>query len=113
MTSLPCARLATEQAQGEFSMSSMTDSSEYDEAYNDPVMQDFASALFTEALDKIPRRATVIVPSTASIRDAIDAMNEEHTGCALVERNGKLAGIFTERDVLTKVAGKTSIDAPV
>jgi CBS domain-containing protein len=32
-------------------------------------------------------------------------MNGGHVGCALVVRDGKLVGIFTERDVLRKVAG--------
>ncbi len=30
-------------------------------------------------------------------------MNENHTGCVLVQKGGKLVGIFTERDVLNKV----------
>ncbi len=29
-------------------------------------------------------------------------MNDHHTGCVLVGREGKLIGIFTERDLLTK-----------
>lgn len=32
-------------------------------------------------------------------------MNERRVGVALIVQNGKLAGIFTERDVLKKVAG--------
>jgi CBS domain-containing protein len=30
-------------------------------------------------------------------------MNERHTGCVLVQKDGKLAGIFTERDLLRRV----------
>jgi CBS domain-containing protein len=33
-------------------------------------------------------------------------MNESGVGCVLVEDNGRLCGIFTERDVLTKVVGQ-------
>jgi CBS domain-containing protein len=32
-------------------------------------------------------------------------MNQNGAGCVLVERDGRLAGIFTERDVLTKIVG--------
>ncbi|HVN83569.1 MAG TPA: CBS domain-containing protein [Candidatus Binatia bacterium] len=45
----------------------------------------------------------VNVSPNASLRHAIEAMNASNVGCVLVERNGKLVGILTERDVLTKV----------
>jgi CBS domain-containing protein len=62
-------------------------------------------AIFEEPLSSVPRRPTVSVPVTRSVADVIRAMNDNHVGCALVTRLGKLAGIFTERDVLRKVAG--------
>src|SRR5262245_10288091 len=34
---------------------------------------------------------------------AIAAMQREKTGCILVTRQGRLVGIFTERDLLTRV----------
>ncbi len=48
----------------------------------------------------------VFVSAKTTIGDAIKAMQEGHFGCVLVEQSGKLAGIFTERDVLFKLAGK-------
>ena len=62
-------------------------------------------AIFNEPLGGVPRRPTLIVPATSSVGDAIQAMNDQHVGCALVVRLGKLVGIFTERDCLRKVAG--------
>jgi len=57
-------------------------------------------------------RAPVCVAPSASIRHAVDAMNEHRTGCVLVAAHGRLVGIFTERDVLTKIAGQgIDIDA--
>ena len=47
--------------------------------------------------------AVSVVP-TASVRAAIDAMNEGRVGCVLVVEGGRLVGVFTERDVLTRVA---------
>lgn len=44
-----------------------------------------------------------IAPST-SVRDAIKQMVSRRVGCVLVVENGSLAGVFSERDVLTKVA---------
>lgn len=52
-------------------------------------------------------RPAISVPPTVSVRAAIDRMNQGNTGCVLVEVNGRLTGIFTERDVLTKIVGTT------
>jgi CBS domain-containing protein len=47
------------------------------------------------------------VPEGTSLEEAIRTMRERMIGCLLVtDREGKLSGIFTERDVLYKVAGK-------
>jgi CBS domain-containing protein len=62
-------------------------------------------------------RPAVCVPPTASVRQAIERMNQHSAGCVLVEEGGRLIGIFTERDVLMRIAGsgvdvdRTSVDA--
>lgn len=38
----------------------------------------------------------------ASVRQAVERMNEAGIGCVLVTEGDRLVGIFTERDVLTK-----------
>ena len=49
-----------------------------------------------------------IIGPDANICDSVDAMNADKSksGCVLVVREGKLIGIFTERDILVKLAGK-------
>lgn len=42
----------------------------------------------------------------ATVRQAITIMQERRIGCVLVVKGGHLIGIFTERDVLIKVAGR-------
>jgi CBS domain-containing protein len=41
----------------------------------------------------------------ATLGETLRAMKASHIGCALICRDGKVVGIFTERDVLNKVAG--------
>jgi signal-transduction protein with cAMP-binding, CBS, and nucleotidyltransferase domain len=41
-----------------------------------------------------------------TVRQAIEVMHEQHLGYVLIVEAGHLLGIFTERDVLTKVAGR-------
>lgn len=62
-------------------------------------------------------RPAICVPPSISVRAAIDRMNQNGVGCVLVETQGRLTGIFTERDVLTKIVGtavdldRTTVDA--
>lgn len=51
---------------------------------------------------------------TASVRDAVNLLVENKGGAVLVLDGDSLSGIFTERDVLKKVAGRPgALDAPV
>ncbi|PYS22008.1 MAG: hypothetical protein DMF72_15040 [Acidobacteria bacterium] len=45
------------------------------------------------------------VAADAPISEVIKQMKESRLGCALVLENGKLVGIFTERDLLNKFTG--------
>jgi CBS domain-containing protein len=51
-----------------------------------------------------PRPAICVNPRT-TVADAIALMKQHATGCVLVQMDGRLTGIFTERDVLFRVAG--------
>ena len=48
----------------------------------------------------------ITIPATASVAAAIETMTENNIGCLLVMENGDMVGIFTERDVLNRVAGQ-------
>jgi CBS domain-containing protein len=58
--------------------------------------------LVTKLLEEKHEAMEVVTPQT-SIMDAIKRMNERHIGSVLVMEGKRLAGIFTERDVLTRV----------
>lgn len=75
--------------------------SEFEEAYDD--IQLIRGAILSTPVSDLNPRSPLVVDAEDSVLDAVEAMNEHHTGCVLVERDGKLAGIFTERDVLTRV----------
>ena len=78
-------------------------SSEFEEAYEDE--RDSPGEVFGEPLSKIPLRPLLVLKTTDLVADAIQAMNDRHIGVSLVvDADGRLAGIFTERDVLRKVA---------
>ena len=46
------------------------------------------------------------VEADRSVTDAIEVMRQERVGCLLIIHRGKLVGIFTERDLLTRILGE-------
>ena len=50
--------------------------------------------------------AALTCERSATVRQAIEAMQRARTGCLLILDQGHLVGIFTERDVLYKVAAQ-------
>jgi CBS domain-containing protein len=70
-----------------------------------PGPNDLESVLATATLSDVVQHTPLVVESNASLASVIEAMQNEERGTLLVVESGKLVGIFTERDVLMKVAG--------
>ncbi|MGI8896866.1 MAG: CBS domain-containing protein [Pyrinomonadaceae bacterium] len=49
----------------------------------------------------------VCLEPSDSLSKAIEVMKQDEGGCAIVCEYGRVAGIFTERDVLTKIIGES------
>lgn len=77
--------------------------SEFEDAYEDDLtpQEDWLST----PICKLMPRDAIFVDSSATVAEAVELMNVYHTGCVLVRQQGQLVGIFTERDVITKVFG--------
>jgi CBS domain-containing protein len=67
------------------------------------------SVLLHETLSNALSNPGLILDEQTPLDEALRMMRERRQGCILVTREGKLSGIFTERDVLMKVVG-TKID---
>jgi CBS domain-containing protein len=70
-----------------------------------PGPSDLESVLAHETLGDVLCDPPLILDSEGSLADALRLMREQRKGCVLVVREGKLAGIFTERDVLMRITG--------
>ena len=56
----------------------------------------------------------VVVDAATPLRDVLRRMRDENSGCALITRDGRLAGIFTERDLVARVLGtEAAMEQPV
>jgi CBS domain-containing protein len=70
-----------------------------------PGAPDLESVLFSETLKNAAPVPPIIVEPTTTLAEVLRLMREHRRSCVLVAREERLAGIFTERDVLTKIAG--------
>jgi CBS domain-containing protein len=75
--------------------------SEFDDAYEDREI--IRGAILSTPISELTLRDPILVDAETTVAAAVNAMNEHRTGCVLVAQGGRLVGIFTERDVLTKV----------
>ena len=65
-------------------------------------------------LSRMQLSSHVVVPSGGRVRNVVAAMAAQRTGCAVVTDSGRLAGIFTERDVTNHVVRSPDMwDSPV
>lgn len=65
----------------------------------------FSAELLEETLEILRLGRPVCVLPDEWVQDVIQGMRERNHGCVLVTEDGVLSGIFTERDVVRRVAG--------
>ena len=70
---------------------------------------ELGSALLHQTLKKALSNHGLALDEQTPLAEALRQMREHRQGCVLATHDGKLTGIFTERDVLMKVVG-TNID---
>jgi CBS domain-containing protein len=83
------------------------DSFDHDEEKLESI--ELGSALLRDTLKNALSNRGLVLDEQTPLADALREMREHRQGCILVTHEGKLSGIFTERDVLMKVVG-TNID---
>jgi len=70
-----------------------------------PGPPDLESALIDETVSSAISHPPLVMDAETSLAEVLRCMREADRGGVLVVRDGKLVGIFTERDVLLRVAG--------
>lgn len=70
----------------------------------DPQGNEVERSISAHSVAVLCPREPVCVPTTTPVREVIAHMAEHKIGSVLVLEGGKLAGIFSERDVLNKVS---------
>jgi CBS domain-containing protein len=65
-------------------------------------------ALLSDRVRLFQGRTPLVVSPTMPVREVLRLLVDNKVGCVLVVEKGKLAGIFTERDVLLKIGERAS-----
>ena len=60
----------------------------------------------TDNISSIGIKKAILKDENASLQSVIESMQISHSSCILIINNNKITGIFTERDVITKIVGK-------
>ncbi|HUO05752.1 MAG TPA: CBS domain-containing protein [Candidatus Binataceae bacterium] len=71
-----------------------------------PGPRDLESALANDKLSDVVSQSPLTVLKSTSLAETVRLMQKERRASVLILEDGKLAGIFTERDVLMKIAGR-------
>ena len=70
--------------------------------------------LMIDSVARLEPTAPRQIDAACPVAGAVAVLREYRVGCLLVTRGGRLVGIFTERDLLTRVlAAGLSLDTPV
>ena len=73
----------------------------------DDDVREVRGALLDDTIDVLGPSDPIRLPTTASVQEAVQAMlRRRQAGVLVVDDEGRLCGIFTERDVLTRVVGR-------
>jgi CBS domain-containing protein len=80
----------------------------------DPSGDELEQCISRHPISVLSPKTPLSIDAAVSARDAVAKMVENKIGCLLVQSDGKLVGIFTERDVLNRVSPDLkTLDLPV
>jgi CBS domain-containing protein len=85
----------------------MTDFDDVDPSMVESELQEIRGALLNDRIAVLGPAEPVCLRESATVQEAIERMlARRQAGVLVVDADGRLTGIFTERDVLTRVAGR-------
>jgi CBS domain-containing protein len=74
---------------------------------------DIRDNLTSETVEHAYPTPPLAVHPQTTVRQALELMKAEHASCLLVCQQGRLEGIFTERDALRLLASEADLDTPL
>lgn len=85
----------------------MSDFDDIDSGTVEEELHEIRGALLNDTITMLEPAEPICLPATATVAEAIERMlARRQAGVLVVDADGRLTGIFTERDVLMRVAGQ-------
>jgi len=85
----------------------MSDFEDVDPTVIEEELREIRGAIFNDTIATLTPASPVCLRETVTVHEAIERMLAgRQAGVLVVDGEGRLSGIFTERDVLTRVAGQ-------
>ena len=84
--------------------------SDFDEDYEstEPEAEAITASVLNDTVAVLSPTDPICLSAATTVSEAVDRMLDGHqAGVLIVDEKGRLAGIFTERDVLNRVVGKS------
>lgn len=63
----------------------------------------FKGQLLTDKLGDLTLGPPICLGGESTVKEAVETLREAHHGCVMIKDDSRLTGIFTERDLLTRV----------
>ena len=77
-------------------------------------MTEQLAAIFRDSISELEPAEPICLEVGTAVAKVMELMRDKRIGCVLVTRDGVLAGIFSERDVIVKIVGQQlDADAPI
>jgi CBS domain-containing protein len=61
--------------------------------------------MLKEPISQLPKQPFYVVTETEPLINIIEQFKKHHVNCVLIERNDKLVGIFSEKDIIYHIVG--------
>ena len=91
----------------------MVSSDELNDEFNEMYGNEFESnnkltkaIKLTDNISTLDIKEAILKEENLSLKSVINSMQSSHSSCILITKKNKITGIFTERDVVTKIVGK-------
>lgn len=80
----------------------------------DAIARELSRNLRVDSVARLGPMPALTLEADTLVRAAVETMRAGRSGCLLVTSGGRLVGLFTERDLLTRVlAARRSLDTPL
>ena len=77
-----------------------------DEIEKEPIQKVEGSLSLSDSIQSMPKQKFLVIKEDTTLKITLEKLQQYHLGCVVIEKDKKVKGIFTERDILMKILGK-------